>query len=49
MKEQAFIQKSPQYSAACLPAEDPKQAQARIEQGMKMMNELMNSMKEQVK
>ena len=49
MREQAYIAKTDQYSAACLPANDPKHAQAQMEQGMRMMTEMMNKMKENMK
>ena len=49
IREQAYIQKSPQYSAACLPANSPEQAQAQAEQSMRMLTEMMNKMKEQMK
>lgn len=49
IREQAFIQKTDQYSAACLPANDPKQARAQIEQSMQMMTDLMKNLKENMK
>ena len=49
IREQAYISKTEQYSSACLPANDPKQAQAQMEQSMKMMTEMMNRMKETMK
>jgi hypothetical protein len=49
IREQAYIQKTEQYSAACLPANDAKHAKAQMEQGMRMMTEMMNKMKEQMK
>lgn len=49
IREQAYIQRTEQYSAACLPANDPKHAQAQMEQGMRMMTEMMNKMKETMK
>ena len=49
IREQAYIQRTEQYSAACLPANDPKHAQAQMEQSMRMMTEMINKMKEQTK
>ena len=49
IREQAYIQRTEQYSAACLPANDPKHAQAQMEQGMRMMKELMQSLQEPTK
>lgn len=49
MREQAYITKTDQYSAACLPANDPRQAQAQMEQSMRMMSEMVGRMKENMK
>lgn len=49
VREQAFVQKSDRYSVACLPTNDPKHAQAQMEQGMRMMTDMMNKMKENMK
>jgi hypothetical protein len=49
IREQAYIQKTEQYSAACLPANDAKHAQAQMEQSMRMMTEMMNKMKANIK
>lgn len=49
VREQAFIQKSDRYSVVCLPTQDPRQSQAQVEQGMQMLTEMMNRMKETMK
>ena len=49
IREQAYIQRTEQYSAACLPANDPKQAQAQMEQSMRMITDMMTKMKETMK
>ena len=49
IREQAYIQKTDQFSATCLPANYAKHAKAQMEQGMRMMTEMMNKMKEQMK
>jgi hypothetical protein len=49
IREQAYIQKSQQYSAACLPANSPEQAAAQAEQGFKIMLQMMDRMKQEMK
>ena len=49
IREQAYIQRTEQYSAACLPANDPRHAQKQMEQSMRMMKELMQSLQEPTK
>ena len=47
--EQANLKPTPQYSTVCLPVEDPKYTQARMEQGLRIMTQMMNTMKEQMR
>ena len=49
IREQAYIQKTEQFSATCLPANDARHAKAQMEQSMRMMTEMMNKMKETMK
>jgi hypothetical protein len=49
IREQGYIQKSQQYSAACLPANSPEQASAQAQQGFKIMLEMMERMKQEAK
>ena len=47
--EQALIQKSPQYSATCLPANSPEQAREQAESGMRQMMRLLQHMNQEMK
>ena len=49
IREQGYIQKSQQYSAACLPANSPAQVQAQAEQSFKIMLQMMDRMKQEMK
>jgi hypothetical protein len=49
IREQGYIQKSQQYSATCLPANSPEQASAQAQQGFKIMLEMMERMKQEMK
>lgn len=47
--EQGNVKPTAQYTTVCLPVEDPRYTQARMEQGLRMMTEMMNTMKEQMR
>lgn len=49
IRERAKISKTQQYSAECLPAQSPEQAQKQIESNMKMMMDTLNNISKNMK
>ena len=49
LREQAYIMKSPQYSATCLPANSPEQAREQAESGMRQMMQMFRTMTQEMK
>jgi hypothetical protein len=49
LREAAFIQKTNQYSVACLPTNSPEQLQKQIQDSMRMMMETLNNIAKEQK
>ena len=49
LREAAFIQKTNQYSVACLPTNSPEELQKQVQQSMKLMMETLNSIAKEQK
>lgn len=46
LREQALLQKTAQYSTACLPTQSPEQLQKQLESSMKMMMDTITKLQQ---